>query len=130
MKKFFLTFALAAAGTALTSDLALAAFPASVVGTWTGIANQSAVSFTVTAQAPTGPCRNIVGTMAGNSTIEGFYCPGTGRIYFLRKTTATNDTFQVYDGQAASTTAATNRLNGSFASIGSTNGEFGWSLTK
>jgi hypothetical protein len=105
MKK--IVVAAAAVCAMLSAGSAMAAnWPATVVGTWSALANQSLLTLTITSMAGTGTgsCRQILGTLADNAaggqsnTIQGFYCFETGRIQFLRKNTTTNDTFQVYTG--------------------------------
>jgi hypothetical protein len=48
-----------------------------------------------------------------SNNIEGFYCPLSGRISFLRKNVQTNDTFQVFTGNL-SMAASTNYMGGTF----------------
>jgi hypothetical protein len=110
--------------------------PASVVGTWTGVGNLTAVQVVITAQGTTGTCKAITGTMnnlpfGGASNIQGFYCPSTGRIGFVRKDPTTNVTFQTYSGNL-SNTATTLRMAGVFAELAQVGqlGEYNFSLTK
>jgi len=111
--------------------------PSSIVGTWQGVANQTAVVLVIsTQQTTTAPCKQITGTLhnlpsGGASNIQGFYCPGTGRIGFLRKDVNSNDTFQSYSGNVGDT-ATTNRMTGVFAEYNLTGhfGEYNFSLTK
>src|SRR5262249_47268349 len=99
--------AIAALGTVISSGPVWAVPPASIVGTWNGFSNQSAVQLVITSQG-TGICRAVVGTMTG-STVSGFYCPRTGRVSLLRKIPATNDTAQTYTGNVGDD-AATDRM--------------------
>lgn len=115
-----LTMAAMSLGATLSAGSAMAAWPPSVVGSWTAFGNQSPLALTITAQGGVGDCRAIVGTLADtvaggqSNSIQGFYCPRSGRIQFLRKTTATNDTFQVYTGNV-SMVGTTLRIGGVFA---------------
>lgn len=99
---------------------AMAAWPPSAVGTWTMQANQSGLVLTITSQGGPGDCKAIAGTLVdvvngGNSNnIQGFYCPHSGRVQFLRKDVTTNDTFQVYTGNL-SFLGATTYMAGVFA---------------
>jgi hypothetical protein len=83
-------------------------WPTSVVGTWTAIANQSAMTVTISSQNATGRCRAIAGSMVntdgtGQSNIAGFYCPVTGRFHFLRNDPKTGLTYQDYSGNVSDT---------------------------
>jgi len=99
-----------------------AAWPSSVVGTWNVRANQSLGTMNITSQSSgAGPCQQILGTILG-FPLQGFYCPATGRIQFLRKN-ALNDTFQVYSANLTST-GATNFMGGSFSSYDAALGEY------
>ncbi len=105
---------LAASSSALASQ-----YPNTVVGRWTGTSNQSAVVISIGAQSGTGSCRQITGTMAnsngsGASDINGFYCPASGRISFLRTTHSTGVTFQAYSGNLSFKTD-TQHMAGTFA---------------
>jgi|SRR5215467_14118889 len=119
------------------SALAAASRPSSIVGTWTGVANQTAVQLVITTQGTvTAPCKPITGTLnnvpsGGASNIQGFYCPSTGRFSFVRKDVTTNDAFQSYSGNVSST-GTTLRMTGVFAELNLTNalGEYNFSLTK
>ncbi len=63
-------------------------WPASVVGTWTTVANQSALTVVISSQASGAKCPEIKGeihdSVGGTQTLEGFYCPDSGRIVFSR----------------------------------------------
>jgi hypothetical protein len=115
-------------GMLLGSGSAWAAFPDSVTGTWSAILNQTSTTIVITSQGTTGKCREISGTISTTTNINGFYCPATGRIFFLRKSQATNDTSQAYSGNLASD-AGIDRMAGTFADINS-NGDFAWSASK
>jgi len=118
MKMQKIGFLVAGFSALLAATPAFAAWPNSVVGTWSVTANQSTLALVVTSQASTGACRAIAGTLddvpsGQDSTIQGFYCPGTGRIQFLR-INADGATFQVYTGNLAGS-GATQRMAGTFA---------------
>lgn len=125
MKAIFRTFAIGAL-VICGSSSAFAAFPASVLGTWNAILNQTVTTIEITSEG-TGKCRPISGTIS-TTNIQGFYCRATGRIVFVRKNQSTNDTSQIYSGNLA-TDGATDRMGGTFADINS-NGEFGWSASR
>jgi hypothetical protein len=61
-------------------------WPASVTGTWTVVGNQSVGSLAINqfAGAAGSQCKPIRGTIYNVDAVEGFYCPGSGRISFLR----------------------------------------------
>ncbi|MCW7538814.1 hypothetical protein OOT46_13280 [Aquabacterium sp. A7-Y] len=106
-------------------------WPGSVVGNWNVLGNQSAGVLSITSQAAGGLCRRIVGTIYGNP-IEGFYCPFSGRISFIRKNGANNDTSQSWVGNV-SQAAAVLRMGGTFAAVapaGGSPGEYNFQATK
>jgi len=129
MKKHYLA--------ALCGTLALAAnvawadgWPGSVVGNWSVIGNQSVGLLSITTQSGTGLCRPIGGTIYGNP-IEGFYCPYSGRIHFVRKP-AGNVTTQAWTGNV-SQAAAVLRMGGTFTAVnagGGSPGEYNFSASK
>jgi hypothetical protein len=94
-------------------------WPASVVGGWTAQANGFPLALRISSQAAGSGCVAIAGTIAdvnaGGQTnnIQGFYCPLSGRITFLRKNIQTNDTFQVYEGNL-SVAGAKTYMGGTF----------------
>jgi hypothetical protein len=76
-------------------------WPAKVVGTWNGGANEDSLTITISSQASTGDCRQIAGSLVDNtegvsSDILGFYCPATGRMAFRRTGTGETAAFQNY----------------------------------
>jgi hypothetical protein len=111
--------------------------PSSIVGTWMGVANQTAVQIVITTQGTTtAPCKPISGTMnnvpsGGASNIQGFYCPATGRVGFVRKDVTTNDTFQSYSGNV-SIIGTPLRMTGVFAELALVGalGEYNFAVTK
>ena len=106
-------------------------WPGSVIGNWNVVGNQSAGVLSITGQAAVGSCRRIVGTIYGNP-IEGWYCPSSGRISFVRKIAATNDTTQAWIGNV-SQAAAVLRIGGTFSAVapaGGSPGEYNFQATK
>jgi hypothetical protein len=98
-----------------------ATWPANVVGTWRGIANQTTIKLEIASQDPAGKCKAIKGTLSnvpsgGESNIQGFYCPESGRISFVRKDLKSNDTFQSYSGNLADS-GDVQRIGGTFAEL-------------
>jgi len=106
-----ITAAAAAVSSMLIAGSAMAAaWPTSVVGTWSALANLSSLTVNITSQGTKGSCPAILGTITDNGTgaasnLQGFYCPKSGRIQFLRKNPTSNDTFQVYNGNLSFATS-------------------------
>ncbi len=105
----------------LSSTAAMAqSWPKSVVGSWSAFGNQSPLALTIATQGTTGNCVAITGTLADTvsggqtNTIQGFYCPHSGRIQFLRNNQTTGNTFQTYVGNV-SMAGTTLRIGGTFA---------------
>jgi hypothetical protein len=96
-----------------------AAHPASVAGTWTATGNLTTGQLVISQGAGT-TCRVITGRIF-NSAIEGHYCPGVGRIVFVRKL-ANGVPFQLYEGYV-SQDAAVDRIGGTFKIWNSTGGQ-------
>lgn len=78
-------------------------WPASVAGNWTVQGNQSAgvLSIAQFAGAAGSQCKPIRGTIYGADAIEGFYCPHSGRISFLRKIGTSTTTKQTWAGNVS-----------------------------
>ena len=126
MKKLLLgtLFALSAA----SANVALAdGWPVSIVGNWSIIGNQHVGSLFIATQAAVGNCRRITGTIYPGTVvahpIEGFYCPFSGRLQFVRKQPTqinnappSNDTLQVWTGNV-SQDGLVDRMGGTFTSI-------------
>lgn len=117
---------------------AMAAPPPSAIGSWRGVANQTAVLIVITGQAGNAACKSIGGTMqnlpsGGASNILGWYCPATGRISFQRMSLANNDALQAYVGNIGDD-AATDRMAGTFSAYpvagAGLNGEYPFQLTR
>ena len=119
------------------SLLAFAAnWPTSIVGTWQGTANQSTVKLVITSQGSTGACKAINGTLSnlpsgGASNIQGFYCPQSGRVSFVRKDIKSNDTFQSYSANVSDVSTEL-RMAGTFAELYMADhlGEYGFEVQK
>ena len=130
MKKAFQSLAAAAAMTLITGGAAMAqAYPTSIVGTWTIRANDTQpFTFTVSTQSSDAPCAAITGLMgAPNDTIVGYYCPATGGVSFLRNSSQTGATYQVFTGELSWTGTKT-YMTGSFSNFsgGVHTGSFGF----
>lgn len=118
----------------LWAGTADAAHPASVAGTWTATANQTIGALVIVQPASAATCKPISGTIFGSS-IQGFYCPATGRIVFARRTAALVP-FQLYGGNLARD-GVVDRIGGTFLIWNSTGGgaanegvDFNFSATK
>jgi hypothetical protein len=90
--------------------------------------NQTSTTIVINSQGTAGKCKAIAGTIQGTTNLQGFYCPATGRIFFVRKFVSSNDTSQIYSGNLAAD-ATIDRMGGTFADI-TVNEEFGWSASK
>ena len=119
MKKLLLgTLIALSAGSA---NIAMAdGWPISVLGNWSIIGNQHIGTLSIATQAAVGNCRRITGTVYPGTPvahpIEGFYCPFSGRIQFVRKRPLNNDTLQVWTGNV-SQDGAVDRMGGTFTSV-------------
>ena len=121
MKKNLLGILVVATG--LWASNAVAAPPPSVIGNWSVLGNQSPGALVITFQSAAGICRQIFGTIYGNP-LEGFYCPATGRIHFVRKNGANNDTFQSWTGNVGDDSII-DRMGGTFVVSSPLGGPFG-----
>lgn len=102
-------------------------WPASVAGSWSVVGNQTSGTLSITQPASSLNCRPISGTIYGDS-LQGFYCPSSGRIVFVRKDT-NGITFQHYQGNL-SQSGTTLRIGGSFSSLNGAYGEYNFYATK
>ncbi len=124
MKKLILgsLFALSAG---LANNAMADSWPVSVVGNWNIIGNQHVGTLVVTTQAAVGNCRRITGTVYPGTAvahpIEGFYCPFSGRLQFVRKLPVNNDTIQIWTGNV-SQDGIVDRMGGTFTSVNATVG--------
>jgi hypothetical protein len=96
--------ALATAGAvSIGADSALA-YPSNLIGVWTLEANLTELDLTIFSQGSGPSCVAIEGFISphgstkSDSNVQGYYCPTTGAISFLRKKKVSNNTFQVYSG--------------------------------
>jgi hypothetical protein len=112
-------------------------WPVSVVGTWASLADESIGRIEITSQLPTGHCQSITGSYTdsgseGPNTIQGFYCPLSGRIHFLRFIHGTRITFQAWSGNASRVGVNPKQISmgGIFSSDLNSFGEYGWQATK
>jgi hypothetical protein len=91
-----------ACAAASTASAATPSWPKSIIGSWSGLANQTQVVLTVTSETGPGKCQNIAGTLqnvgGGTDSIQGYYCPATGAVEFRRFSTAFTQAIQVYNG--------------------------------
>jgi hypothetical protein len=117
-------------------------WPASVTGTWSVVGNQSVGALVLTqfVGAVGAQCKPIRGTIYGVDAVEGFYCPGSGRISFLRYAGATLTPKQHWSGNLSQSVAGLPlRIGGLFATFDHNNisgtsggslGEYNFSATK
>jgi hypothetical protein len=117
MKKLLTLLSATGIAAVLTAGAAQAqSYPASLVGTWTILANNTQdFTFTVQTQSSDSPCAQITGVLgATNDLLLGYYCPATGAVSFERNASNTGVTFQVFTG-SLSTAGSTLQMTGSFA---------------
>lgn len=130
------------ASSLFTSGAALAdGWPASVTGTWNVICNQTAgtLSLVQFAGAVGSQCKPIRGTVYGADAVEGFYCPGSGRIAFTRHVGANTTTVRQHWQGNLSQNANVVRIGGSCVAtlhnnvsgtVGGSLGEYNFSGSK
>jgi len=121
-------------GALLTVGIARAdGWPASVAGNWNVVGNQSTGILAIT-QSPGSVCDPIHGTIFGTDTIERFYCPGSGRIAFLRYNGNATSPQQFWSGNLSVLISGQPlRIGGLFAvfnASGGSLGEYNFSATK
>lgn len=117
-------------------------WPVSVAGNWNVIGNHSAGVLSVAqfAGLAGSQCKPIRGTIYAVDRVEGFYCPGSGRISFLRREGNTGAPKQYWSGNLSQAIAgAPLRIGGAFTAfvhnnvsgtIGGSLGEYNFSATK
>lgn len=93
-------------GSLMGGNIALAdGWPSSVVGHWPMAANRSIGVLNITSQASSGQCKAIAGTIFGGgiigNNVKGFYCPGSGRIGFVRQSKQGDIPVQFYSGNVS-----------------------------
>jgi hypothetical protein len=135
MKKLHLVLPAAAIALLMGSLAHAGNYPATLVGNWVVTGNHSTGTLSITSQAssPTDNCASISGTIYGDA-IQGFYCPGSGRIHFLRKKSL-NRTIQAWTGQLSYTNPSqVLRMGGMFSSVdeleGGNLGEYNFNASK
>src|SRR5437868_3342549 len=109
----------ACAAVLLASTVAFAdGWPASVAGAWQVIGNQSAGTLALTqyAGAAGSQCKPLRGTIYGSDAVEGFYCPGSGRISFARYTGNSTAPKQYWSGNL-SQVGNVLRIGGAFSAF-------------
>ena len=109
---------------AIGADIAVASqWPASIVGVWDVFANNAHLTLRIRTQSAVGACPQILGTIndigGPRQPIQGFYCPNSGRISFLRKSETNNQTFQVWTGNLSFASVVPQRIGGTFAEYNS-----------
>ena len=94
-------------------------WPTSAAGTYDVVGNQSTGKLVIIQNdgATGSQCKPITGTIYDDDSIEGFYCPGSGRIAFVRKQglSAMAAARQFWSGNL-SQSGATRRIGGTFYS--------------
>jgi hypothetical protein len=123
--------ALAAILAAHTQPAAADGWPSSIVGSWSVLGNFASGTLTISGQGSSGQCQFIVGTIYTDN-IQGFYCPGSGRIQFIRKRTDNNDTVQVWTGNVSQASSILH-MAGTFTSVdpnGGSPGEYSFNANK
>jgi hypothetical protein len=83
----------------LMSTAAWATPPATVVGTWNLLVDQTPVTLEITSQGGpgNGSCRLIIGTL-GIAPVRGYYCPSTADLHFLHNNVASGVTVRTFTG--------------------------------
>jgi hypothetical protein len=126
MKNFSSLFGAAAIATLLAGGSAMAqTYPFNIVGTWSIRANDTDIfTFTVQQQSSATPCAYITGIMgAPNDPIAGYYCPATGEVSFLRNSSSSGATYQVFTGQTSwqGNSSVPTQMTGDFTNYGGDN---------
>jgi hypothetical protein len=125
MTKTLAILAVAAASLAAGAAQAAQQWPASIVGNWSAISNQTALTVTISTQSGGKTCAQITGAI-GSDTLLGYYCPNSGRFNFLRSNTPSG-TFQAYSGNLSETVFGNVVMTGTFVDyIDSPQGEFSY----
>lgn len=112
MIKKLAILAIAAANFAGGAAQAAQQWPASIVGNWSAISNQTSITITISSQGGGETCNQIAGTI-GSDTLLGFYCPGSGRFNFLRSNSPSG-TYQAYTGNLSETSLGNVVMTGTF----------------
>lgn len=129
----------------LYADVALAAFPTSVVGTWRVRINHEVDTLVIESQGGpiNGRCRRIVGyfplqNQDDGPPIHGFYCPTTGRMQFVHSNLDSLLAVRVFTGNLTDQVEGQpDRIGGTFTVLYTAVpppfgplGEYGFSATK
>jgi hypothetical protein len=123
MTKTLAILAVAAAGLAGGAAQAAQQWPASIVGSWSAISNQTPLTVTISHQGGGNTCKQITGAI-GDDTVLGYYCPNSGRFNFLRSNSPSG-TFQAYSGNLSETVLGNVVMTGTFVDyIDNPQGEF------
>jgi hypothetical protein len=117
-------------------------WPASVAGNWSVRGNQSpgVLALAQFAGLPGSQCKPIRGVIYGVDRVEGFYCPGSGRISFLRYVGGSSSPMQHWSGNLSQVVAgqrlyigglfATFVHNNVFGTVGGSLGEYNFQAVK
>jgi hypothetical protein len=123
--------AVAALGVGLfVSGAASAAPPPTVVGTWSILIDQTYTTLTIDSQGGGGGpggsvCRVILGSL-GIAPVNGYYCPGSGRVHFLHKNVSSGVTVRDFTGSVTAATAnSPAQMAGTFNVVNVAFGPFG-----
>ena len=140
LKKIAMTLC---ASALLTSGVAMAdGWPSSVAGRWSVVGNQSLGTLEISqfAGASGSQCKPIRGRIYNVDNIEGFYCPGSGRLGFLRYIGTSNNPKQHWLGNLSQVRRGLPlRIGGQFATFDHNNvsgtsggslGEYNFSATR
>ena len=81
-------------------------WPTKITGVWKGLTNQSPIILTVSSQSTGSKCDNIAGTIQDvnggfTGNMEGYYCPGSGAMQFMRFPSGSNVPYQVYNASVS-----------------------------
>lgn len=142
LKTLVVTSSLVAIGMLAQGAAHADGWPASIAGNWNIVGNQSAGVLSVV-QFPGAlgsQCKPIRGTIYGVDAFEGYYCPGSGRVAFLRKVgLAANALTRQFWAGNVSQVANVLRMGGTFhaaphnnvaGTAGGSLGEYNFSGTK
>jgi hypothetical protein len=138
--KFTIGLLALACGILFVAGTALANHPSTVAGSWKILGNHTAGQMTITQYPGTANSTHkpIRGWIYGVDMIEGFYCPASGRICFVRYYHSTPSPKQFWTGNLSDTTG-TLRMGGTITvvmhdntagTIGGALGESNFSATK
>lgn len=114
----------------LFGSAAHAAPPATVIGSWSILVDQTYTTLDITNQGGPGApgssmCRVILGNI-GNADMNGIYCPSTGHIHFLHRNPNTKVVVRTFTGSVTAATAtAPAHMSGTFHVLNIGLGDFG-----